>query len=60
MTKPASGAITGLEGEWVITVKGRVVAHSKNNIEIFELAKRYQKTKGAIITKIFHANASYY
>ncbi len=60
MTKPASRAITGIEGEWVITVRGKVVAHSKNNEEIFKLAKKYKDKKDARVTKIFHADASYY
>lgn len=60
MTKPAPRVITGIEGEWVITVRGKVVEHSKNNEEIFKLAKKYKDKKDARVTKIFHANASYY
>ncbi len=60
MTKTTGiGGVTGREGDWVVVVKGEVVASCEHSREAFELADGHPREE-TVVTKILHPQASFY
>lgn len=51
--------VTGVEGHWIVVVKGKVVASSDDAREMFELAERYPRDD-TVVTRVLHPQASFY
>jgi hypothetical protein len=53
------GSVTGIAGQWVVVVQGKVVASSDDAGEMFRLAEKYPE-EDTVVTKILHPRASFY
>lgn len=53
------GKVEGVEGQWVVVHKGKVVGSSDDGGEMIELAKKYPPEE-TVVTKILYAEASFY
>ena len=53
------GDVTGLEGKWILEVKGKIVASSDRVDEILRCAEKYPP-KDTLVTKVLYPGASYY
>jgi hypothetical protein len=53
------GEIEGVEGQWVVVHKGKVVASSDDGAEMLRLAGKYPAEE-TVVTKILYAEASFY
>jgi hypothetical protein len=53
------GEITGPEGQWLVVVRGEVVAHSDDAGEMFKFAERYPSTD-TVVTRVPFPQASFY
>jgi len=57
--KPRPVSVRGVEGEWVLLVKDRVVISSRSAEDVFKEALRYPPDE-AVVTKVLSAGASFY
>ena len=53
------GEVEGIEGQWVVVHKGKVVGSSDDGGEMIRLASRYPPEE-TVVTKILFAEASFY
>ena len=53
------GSVTGIAGQWVVVVQGKVVASSDDAGEMFRLAEKYPD-EDTYVTKILYPGASFY
>ncbi len=53
------GEVEGIEGQWVVVHKGKVVASSDDGGEMLRLASKYPAEE-IVVTKILYAEASFY
>lgn len=53
------GDVTGLEGKWILEVKGKIVASSDRVDEILRRAEKYPP-EDTLVTKVLYPGASYY
>ncbi len=54
-----TGSVTGIEGKWLVVVKGKVVASSDNPAEMLQCAEKFPP-EDVTVTKVLFANASFY
>ena len=60
MTKEIDlGEVEGIEGQWVVVHKGKVVGSSDDGGEMIRLAGKYPPEE-TVVTKILFAEASFY
>lgn len=53
------GDIEGIEGQWVVVHKGKVVASSDDGAEMLKLAGKYPADE-TVVSKILYSEASFY
>jgi hypothetical protein len=53
------GEVEGIEGQWVVVHKGKVVGSSDDGGEMIRLARNYPPDE-TVVTKILYAEASFY
>jgi len=53
------GEVEGIEGQWVVVHKGKVIGSSESGEEMIKLARKYPP-EDTVVTKILYAEASYY
>ncbi len=53
------GQVRGVEGEWLVVVKNKVVASSDDAEEMFRVADKFPD-EDVVVTKVLFAHASFY
>lgn len=53
------GQVRGVEGEWLVIFKNKVVASSDDAEEMFRFADKYPD-EDVVVTKVLSAHASFY
>jgi hypothetical protein len=58
-TTPETGCISGMEGQWVVVHKDRVVACDYDAEKMFRLAEQYPEDE-VVVSKVLYDGASFY
>lgn len=53
------GDVTGPEGQWLVVVKGKVVASSADVLEMLRLAEKYPEAD-TVVTRVLYPRASFF
>ena len=53
------GDVTGPEGQWLVVVKGEVIASSTDVLEMLKLAERYPEAD-TVVTRVLYPRASFF
>lgn len=51
--------ITGPEGQWLVVVKGKVIASSDDPLEMFKLAEKYPEDD-TVVSRVLYPHASFF
>jgi len=53
------GDVTGPEGQWLVVVKGKVIASSADVLEMLRLAEKYPEAD-TVVTRVLYPRASFF